>query len=87
MSGQLILQGGGPFVCNDELDGRLLQGIHGYVAVLPTAVPVGAVTFTVHLVGSVASCVSEPATKLPLVTVRSLAVKVLALMASLNLSV
>ena len=37
MSGQLILQGGGPFVCNDELDSPLLLGINGYVAVLPTA--------------------------------------------------
>jgi len=37
VSGQLVLQGGGPFVSNDELDDRLLRGIHGYVAVLPTA--------------------------------------------------
>lgn len=37
MSGALVLQGGGPFVANDELDARLLAGIGGYVAVLPTA--------------------------------------------------
>ena len=37
MSGQLILQGGGPFVSNDELDTRILRGMNGYVAVLPTA--------------------------------------------------
>jgi len=37
MLGSLVLQGGGPFVANDELDGRLLRGLDGYVAVLPTA--------------------------------------------------
>ena len=37
MLGQLVLQGGGPFISNDELDTRLLQGMNGYVAVLPTA--------------------------------------------------
>jgi len=37
MLGQLILQGGGPFISNDELDARVLQGMNGYVAVLPTA--------------------------------------------------
>ncbi len=37
MLGQLILQGGGPFISNDELDARVLQGVNGYVAVLPTA--------------------------------------------------
>ena len=37
MLGQLILQGGGPFISNDELDARVLQGMSGYVAVLPTA--------------------------------------------------
>ena len=37
MLGQLVLQGGGPFISNDELDARVLQGINGYVAVLPTA--------------------------------------------------
>ena len=37
MLGQLVLQGGGPFISNDELDARVLQGVNGYVAVLPTA--------------------------------------------------
>ena len=37
MLGQLVLQGGGPFISNDELDARVLQGLSGYVAVLPTA--------------------------------------------------
>ena len=37
MLGQLVLQGGGPFISNDELDVRVLQGMSGYVAVLPTA--------------------------------------------------
>ena len=37
MLGQLVLQGGGPFISNDELDARVLQGMSGYVAVLPTA--------------------------------------------------
>ena len=37
MLGQLVLQGGGPFISNDELDARVLQGMNGYVAVLPTA--------------------------------------------------
>ena len=37
MLGQLILQGGGPFISNDELDARVLQGVNGYVVVLPTA--------------------------------------------------
>ena len=37
MLGQLILQGGGPFISNDELDARVLQGMNGYVVVLPTA--------------------------------------------------
>ena len=36
MLGQLVLQGGGPFISNDELDARVLQGMSGYVAVLPT---------------------------------------------------
>ena len=37
MLGKLVLQGGGPFISNDELDARVLQGMYGYVAVLPTA--------------------------------------------------
>ena len=37
MLGQLVLQGGDPFISNDELDARVLQGMNGYVAVLPTA--------------------------------------------------
>lgn len=37
MPGTLVLQGGGPFVANDDLDRRLLTGLDGYVAVLPTA--------------------------------------------------
>ena len=37
MLGQLVLQGGGPFISNDVLDARVLQGMNGYVAVLPTA--------------------------------------------------
>lgn len=35
--GTVVLQGGGPFVANDELDRRLLAGLGGPVAVLPTA--------------------------------------------------
>lgn len=35
--GTVVLQGGGPFVANDELDRRLLVGLGGPVAVLPTA--------------------------------------------------
>jgi len=31
MLGQLVLQGGGPFISNDELDSRVLQGMNGYV--------------------------------------------------------
>jgi cyanophycinase len=37
MLGKLVLQGGGPFISNDELDARVLQVMNGYVAVLPTA--------------------------------------------------
>lgn len=33
----MALQGGGPFVANDELDANLLRGSSGTVAVLPTA--------------------------------------------------
>jgi cyanophycinase len=36
MTGTLVLQGGGPFTANDELDRRVLDGIDG-VVVLPTA--------------------------------------------------
>jgi len=32
-----VLQGGAPFVGNDDLDRRLVQGLRGPVAVLPTA--------------------------------------------------
>ena len=37
MSGRLVLEGGAPFVGNDDLDRRLVQGLRGPVAVLPTA--------------------------------------------------
>ena len=37
VTGRLVLQGGAPFVGNDELDRRLVQGLRGPVAVLPTA--------------------------------------------------
>jgi cyanophycinase len=37
MSGTLILQGGAPFIGNDDLDRVALMGRSGYVAVLPTA--------------------------------------------------
>jgi cyanophycinase len=37
MPGTLILQGGAPFVGNDDLDRVALTGCAGYVAVLPTA--------------------------------------------------
>lgn len=33
----VVLQGGGPFVSNDDLDADLLRGLGGPVAVLPTA--------------------------------------------------
>ena len=36
MTGTLVLQGGGPFTANDELDRRVLAGIGG-VVMLPTA--------------------------------------------------
>ena len=37
MAQQIILQGGGAFTANDELDSRVLADYPGYVAVLPTA--------------------------------------------------
>jgi cyanophycinase len=37
VSGTLILQGGAPFVGNDDLDRVALAGCAGYVAILPTA--------------------------------------------------
>lgn len=37
MTGRLVLQGGAPFVGNDDLDRRLVQGLRGPIAVLPTA--------------------------------------------------
>ena len=37
VTGRLVLQGGAPFVGNDDLDRRLVQGLHGSIAVLPTA--------------------------------------------------
>ena len=37
MTGRLVLEGGAPFVGNDDLDSRLVQGLKGPVAVLPTA--------------------------------------------------
>ena len=37
MSQQVVLQGGGPFTANDELDAQILRAHPGYVAVLPTA--------------------------------------------------
>lgn len=37
VTGRLVMQGGAPFTGNDDLDRRLLQGITGPVAVLPTA--------------------------------------------------
>jgi cyanophycinase-like exopeptidase len=36
MTGTIVLQGGGPFVANDDLDRRMLDG-HDRVVVLPTA--------------------------------------------------
>jgi cyanophycinase len=36
MAGTIVLQGGGPFVANDELDARVVAP-HGRVVVLPTA--------------------------------------------------
>lgn len=36
MTGTIVLQGGGPFVANDELDRRVLDG-HERIVVLPTA--------------------------------------------------
>lgn len=33
----VVLQGGGPFAANDDIDADLLRGRDGYVAVLPTA--------------------------------------------------
>ena len=37
VSGTLILQGGSPFVGNDDIDRVVLAGRSGYVAILPTA--------------------------------------------------
>ena len=37
MTGRLVLEGGAPFVGNDDLDSRLVRGLKGPVAVLPTA--------------------------------------------------
>lgn len=37
MAQRIILQGGGAFTANDELDSRVLAEYPGYVAVLPTA--------------------------------------------------
>jgi cyanophycinase len=37
MTRQVVLQGGGPFTANDELDAQILRAHPGYVAVLPTA--------------------------------------------------
>ena len=37
MAQQVVLQGGGPFTANDELDTQILRAHPGYVAVLPTA--------------------------------------------------
>ena len=37
VTGRLVLQGGAPFVGNDDLDRRLVQGLQGPIAVLPTA--------------------------------------------------
>jgi cyanophycinase len=37
MAQQVVLQGGGPFTANDELDAQILRAHPGYVAVLPTA--------------------------------------------------
>ena len=37
MGSVLVLQGGGPFVGNDQLDQEVLAASSGYVAVLPTA--------------------------------------------------
>ena len=37
VTGRLVLQGGAPFVGNDDLDNRLVSGLAGPVAVLPTA--------------------------------------------------
>jgi cyanophycinase len=33
----LVLEGGAPFIGNDDLDSRLVQGLKGPIAVLPTA--------------------------------------------------
>ncbi|MFM9112686.1 MAG: hypothetical protein ACKOPB_05455 [Actinomycetota bacterium] len=35
--GTVVLQGGGPFVANDDLDARLLGPLGGPIAILPTA--------------------------------------------------
>ena len=37
MTQYLVLQGGGPFTANDELDAQVLSAHPGYVAILPTA--------------------------------------------------
>lgn len=37
MTGRLVLEGGAPFVGNDDLDSRLVRGLKGPIAVLPTA--------------------------------------------------
>ena len=37
MSQLVVLQGGGAFTANDELDAQILREHPGYVAVLPTA--------------------------------------------------
>lgn len=37
VTGRLVLQGGAPFLGNDDLDNRLVNGLSGAVAVLPTA--------------------------------------------------
>ena len=35
--GIIVLEGGGPFVANDALDSKVLGGVDGQIAVLPTA--------------------------------------------------
>lgn len=35
--GIVALEGGGPFVANDQLDTKLLRGVRGPIAILPTA--------------------------------------------------
>ena len=37
MTQYVVLQGGGPFTANDELDAQILSAHPGYVAILPTA--------------------------------------------------